>query len=299
MSDSNELEMELTALQAFARDFMAKRAFSQAIAPLQKCVLLSRQIWGDDARFTIDAMEVLGVCLYLCTLHKDAVFQLNQVYAYRTRDGGDSPATVLYTAKHLGLALSELGLHAEARPVLQNAVRLSVNLYGHESATALMVKSRLAKCLCCLHEWQDLSDLCHSVSLDFEMAAGQKYNFKLSILRNLAVAEYNLGQYERALSTVFKALALAKGISGLGNIAALDDLRLASRCLLKLKRYDEAVAMCEKVHEIARHALGEKAGYCSMLLQELASVRFNCARLLRHDQRVAADAARKSEQSVS
>lgn len=298
MSDSNEMTVELTAVQAFARDFTEKRAFSKAISPLQRCVLLCSQIYGPEARFTIDAMEALGVCLYLCHLHKDALFQLRQVYSWRTTNGGEVPATVLYSAKFLGLTLSELGLHAQARPVLEHAVRLAVGLYGGEDGTTLMLKSRLAKCLCCVHEWQALSDLAQTVCLDFEIEAGQKYTFKLSLLRSLANAEYNLGQYEGALSTVFKALRLAKSKSGLDNIAALDDMRLASRCLLRLKRYDEAVAMCEKVLEIATHAFGAKSGYLSMIAQELASVRFNSARLLRHDQRVAADAARKSEQST-
>jgi tetratricopeptide (TPR) repeat protein len=289
------IQTELQASLAFARDFMDQRNYTQARLALLECLPLSRSVNGSNARETMNIIERLGICLYQLGQYVEAIDYLGPVYKFHLGRTYKTPEPVLFVAKPYGLSLAGAGHHKDAIEVLNFALDTSIALYGPNSSTTWLLRSKLSTSLRAAHEWRMLIALHETQTPQpTEVNEGPNRTFAQIMLRNIAVGYLKTGAPDMALHLIFQVLKADRARHDLKTASSLDDLCFAAQVLQRLKRYDEATAALEKARELSIPVFGANGNYRNMVTDRLRVLREDIARAHRHQERLAEHAAAKA-----
>jgi tetratricopeptide (TPR) repeat protein len=224
-------------------------------------------------------MEKLGVCLTQAGCHEEALGYLRRTHEFLRASFDEDQQTACISSKYLALCLVATGAHEEAVPHLETAIKGSISHYGPSCGTTLRLQSVLADCLTRGWKGEAIIALGEQVLRSVRPSGLGRDNFLVHIMRHTARAYHKLGKDEQGLACSLQSADLGRLIYGPADCKVLDDLRLSSRCLWRLERRKEAIAVLEKVAEIVKREHRKSDNYYRDLAAELERRRKTVARM--------------------
>ncbi len=137
-------------------------------------------------------------------------------------------------------------------PQLEEAIGALTSFKGPSFGTTLHLQSVLIDCLTRGGKEEAIIAVGEQAQRSVRPSGLNKDKFLFHILRHTARAYHKLGKEQQGLAFSLQAADLGRLVYGPRHTKVLDDLRLSSRCLWRLERRNEAIAVLEKVLEIVK-----------------------------------------------
>ncbi len=202
----------------------------------------------------------------------------------------DNPTVGADIRDTLGTTYHELGLHGEARELLEESLELRREALGDAHPDVAASLNELARLHHTAGEFDQAESYFHETLAVLRAAHGNEHSHVAATLNNLGMLYVHLGRQEEARETLESALELKRKLHGDVHREVMPTLNNLGMLLSDMGQHDEAVALFQEAIDGNRQIAGPRHGLVAINLTNLASTY--------HDQGRHAEAMARFEESL-
>ena len=171
-----------------------------------------------------------------------------------------------------GAHLTVNGRYSEARPMLEETVRIREELYGHDHERTMIGKNNLGSVYYALEEL-DLAKSIFEEILDWNVNKyGSTHPETAAIMNNLASIHQDQGDHERALEIQLEVLAIWRESLGNNHPDVGIALFNIGNNYMSIQQFDSALSYFKKAEELWSIGFSETHPYFAYLYSSMAGV---------------------------
>ncbi|GCE50308.1 tetratricopeptide repeat protein [Thermosporothrix hazakensis] len=225
------------------------------------------------------AREKIRALLFMVGVrtHEEAPLQLVALQAHLfkmlqdARDRGEQEQ-VLQWSQLLGLHQYYMGAYNEAKPLLQEVLRISEHFYTREHPYVASSLHNLAVVYKEQGKYEEALPLCKEALEIRKRVYGREHPHVASSLHNLANVYQEQGKYEEVLPLCKEALEIAERAYGREHPHVASSLHNLAVVYKEQGKYEEAVSLLQEVLEIYEKVYGREHPHVASSLHNLAVV---------------------------
>ncbi|KAG8808128.1 hypothetical protein FRC17_004119 [Serendipita sp. 399] len=240
----------------------------QAISHIEQCVNMWRSSIGENAEYTLAALQHLAISYKVVGRQIDAL-PLEESLLERRREllGPDHPGT-LVTMGNLANTYNSLGRQTDALPLGEEVLQRWRKVLGPDHLSTLMAMNNLARTFNSLGRHQDALPLVEEVLEKRRKKLGPDHLDTLIAMNHLVIAYTSLGRNKDALPLAEEVLEKREKMLGPDHLSTLIAMNNLANTYLHLGRPEEALPLYKKVLDKYKRLLGPER-------RETADVMFN------------------------